>query len=964
MAAAHLFLPLGLTACLLSTAWARGPQPGPRYVQTPAGTIRVEVQSAAGAVPVPGAVVTAAKVTVTANVEGVAVLSVPAGRTEISVTHEGFLPGSAIVDVIAAQEHIVRIVLAPRPTVEEEVTVVATTRTGRRVEDQPMRVEVLGREEIEEKMLMTPGDIVMMLNEMGGLRVQATSPSLGAASVRIQGMRGRYTQFLSDGLPLFGEQPGGLGLLQIPPMDLGQVEVIKGVASALYGAGAMGGVINLLSRRPGDDPEREILFNQSTRGATDGVFWLSTPFAGSWGLTLLASGHYQKQTDVDDDGWADLANYQRGVVRPRLFWDNKQGRSFFATAGLTTESRRGGTVSGGVIPATGEPYEESLDTTRIDAGVSGQTLVAGRYVFTARAAFSGQGHDHLFGDVRERDRHDTAFAEAAWRGSAGRHTWVAGFAIEHDSYDPEDVPRFKYAFTTPGIFVQDDIDLTKMLIVSASGRVDWHSEYGTFFSPRVSLLLRAASSRGSGEASWSSRVSIGGGFFAPTPLTEETEAAGLTRLTVPAPLTAERGRSFSVDFSRTDGPLSWTFTYFASRIGDPLHVDREETYTLRTLDGETTNHGVELLATFRRSVFVATGTYTYVQSRESDAGVRTDVPLTPRHSAGFVAMAESEERGRVGLEIYFTGRQRLEANPLRTVSEPYVIIGLLGEHRFGRFSLFINGENLTGVRQSSWDPLVRSSRASMAAGQSMPGRRSREESSMAASGSGSDSLVLPLLSHQSSYATSKGADAWIRTQTSSLQTLTQARRVSNRKGDLSLRHATSFLWKLAVSSGRIDMRRCLGQVAQSLTGETISIREHQAIAILVCRKPAKNFADSGDDSAEFTHDLACYRQYSSGDQSYCSADQLRRSARKFHEISGLLIIVGRAQINHRSDNEDGIFRADLNRPNLTRISSKNRPLPSVERSPAGPGPTIKVSKSKLVIGPLISIDRRHDPNVK
>ena len=120
----------------------------------------------------------------------------------------------------------------PELTVEEEVTVVASTRTGRRIEDQPMRVEVLDREEIEEKMLMTPGDIVMMLNEMGGMRVQATSPSLGAASVRIQGMRGRYTRLLSDGLPLYGSQPGGLGLLQIPPMDLGQVEVIKGVASA------------------------------------------------------------------------------------------------------------------------------------------------------------------------------------------------------------------------------------------------------------------------------------------------------------------------------------------------------------------------------------------------------------------------------------------------------------------------------------------------------------------------------------------------------------------------------------------------------------------------------------------------------------------------------------------------------------------------------------------------------------
>src|SRR6185503_15969090 len=117
--------------------------------------------------------------------------------------------------------------------VEEQVTVYAT-RTDARLQDSPTRVEVLGQEEIEEKTLMTPGDIVMMLNEMGGLRVQTTSPALGAASVRIQGMRGRYTRFLSDGLPLFGEQAGSFGIMQIPPIDLGQFEVIKGVASSLY----------------------------------------------------------------------------------------------------------------------------------------------------------------------------------------------------------------------------------------------------------------------------------------------------------------------------------------------------------------------------------------------------------------------------------------------------------------------------------------------------------------------------------------------------------------------------------------------------------------------------------------------------------------------------------------------------------------------------------------------------------
>jgi iron complex outermembrane receptor protein len=74
-------------------------------------------------------------------------------------------------------------------------------------------------------------------------------------------------------------------------------------------------------------------------------------------------------------------------------------------------------------------------------------------------------------------------------------------------------------------------------------------------------------------------------------------------------------------------------------------------------------------------------------------------------------MIESERKGRLGLELYYTGRQRLEANPYRDVGSPYLIVGALGERRIGRFRLFLNAENLTGVRQTRWDPLVRPTRA-------------------------------------------------------------------------------------------------------------------------------------------------------------------------------------------------------------------------------------------------------------
>ncbi|HCQ99246.1 MAG TPA: hypothetical protein DIU48_07485, partial [Acidobacteria bacterium] len=564
------------------------------------GQIRVEVVAADEAVA--NAEVVVRGTTTLTNEVGAVVIRVPPGVTQVTVLVEGFLPTAVSVDVVAGQEHSVRVDLVGQPSLEEEVTVVASTRTDRRLEDQPLRVEVLNREEIEEKMLMTPGDIVMMLNEMGGMRVQATSPSLGAASVRIQGMRGRYTRFLSDGLPLYGSQPGGLGLLQIPPMDIGQVEVIKGVASALYGAGAMGGVVNLLSRRPGEEPEREFLVNQSTRGATDGVLWSSSPLSESWGVTFLGGGHWQDQADVDRDGWADLAHYERGVARPRFFWDDGKGQSLFMTVGTTVENRAGGTQLDATLPETGVPYRESLDTRRFDLGLLWQT-VRGRSVVAARATMVRQWHDHLFGNVLERDRHDTGFAEVTVRGSNGLHTWVGGAAVEQDAYTPTDLPQFAYAFTTPGVFLQDDIDVRSWLALSLSGRLDHHSAYGWFFSPRISSLLR--------WGNWSTRLSAGTGFFGSTPLTEETEAAGLARLTRDGPLRAERGRSGSIDVTRTHGPFSFTTTFFRSRIADPVHIERS-TYTLRNLLEPTTNVGMEFLGTLRRAPFAVTASYTYV----------------------------------------------------------------------------------------------------------------------------------------------------------------------------------------------------------------------------------------------------------------------------------------------------------------------------------------------------------------
>src|SRR4051812_1212176 len=156
--------------------------------QSQTGTIHVQVRAAQK--PIGDAEVIVAGASHRTDASGTTTVVTASGNVDITVVKPGFAPLTTSVRVKAGATQEVIVELQPPPNVEEHVTVVASTRTDKRLEDQPMRVEVLAREEIEEKMLMTPGDIVMMLNEMGGMRVQTTSPSLGAASVRIQGMRG------------------------------------------------------------------------------------------------------------------------------------------------------------------------------------------------------------------------------------------------------------------------------------------------------------------------------------------------------------------------------------------------------------------------------------------------------------------------------------------------------------------------------------------------------------------------------------------------------------------------------------------------------------------------------------------------------------------------------------------------------------------------------------------------------
>jgi iron complex outermembrane receptor protein len=488
------------------------------------------------------------------------------------------------------------------------------------------------------------------------------------------------------------------------------VEVIKGAASALYGPSALGGVINLVSRRPSGEAEAELLLNATSREGRDLTAYAAAPIGGGWSASLTGGAHRQSRQDLDGDGWIDIPAYDRWTMRPRLFWTGAGGATLFATIGALGEDRIGGTLTGRTTP-DGRPFPQTQETSRFDGGLVAEFPIEGIGTAQLRGSGMSQDHRHRFGEVLEEDRHGTLFAEASLAGDSGRTSWVAGIAYQADSYRSETFPVFDYDFEVPGAFVQVEHEVSQALTLAGSARVDAHSEYGTRFSPRVSALYR--------PAFWTFRASFGRGFHGPTPFVDETEAAGLSRLAPLGRLRAETAESASIDIGYARGAVEANLTVFASNMKDTVGLDvidpSPETGRVRlvNVEGPTRIRGTELLLRYRREAFTLTGSYVFVDSSEPnpEGAGRRQVPLTPRHSAGAVAMWERHGVGRLGFEAYYTGEQLLEDNPFRAVSRPYVELGVLGEIVLGRVRLFVNAENLLGVRQTKYDPLVRPTRA-------------------------------------------------------------------------------------------------------------------------------------------------------------------------------------------------------------------------------------------------------------
>ena len=588
-----------------------------------------------------------------------------------------------------------------------EVTIVST-RTGREIDDVPTRVEAIDEEEVDEKTIMRPANVSMVLNESTGIKVQQTSATSNTQSVRIQGLDGRYTQLLKDGFPAFGGFSGSISLLDILPLDLKQVEIIKGPSATFYGGGAIAGVINFISKEPEDRPVTSMILNQTTALGTDFSIFNAHKFE-RFGYTFLGSVNYQNEYDVDDDDFTELPDTNAFTLSPRFFfYPNDKTRIIIGNT-TSYQNRKGGDVF--VIRGHADDfhqYFENNDSIRNITTLQFDRQFANGSRLVAKQSLAFFDREIETPDYLFEGRQFNSYTDLSYLQTINDHVLVFGFNAVYDQFRETPnintpIPRDETR-TTFGAYAQDSFTLTRKLSVEAGLRLDHLKDYGAFALPRVSALYRFTNNL-------SSRLSLGLGYKAPSIFTEEAETL-LFRNVLPIgnTLKAERSRggTLDVNYRNTVGEkFSYAVNqmFFYTEIEDPLVLLETAAGNFRfaNADQPVRSRGFETNARVSYDIVKLFAGYTFTHAKATYLAGNQTLPLTPKSRINSALLLEKEAKFKTGFEAYYTSSQFL-SDGFRT--RPFWTLGIFGEKTFGQYSLFINLENITDTRQSRFTQVV------------------------------------------------------------------------------------------------------------------------------------------------------------------------------------------------------------------------------------------------------------------
>lgn len=647
--------------------------------------------------------------TLSGNDGSVILNNVPSGKQVIEFSYVGYISRTDTIDFPMDNTVPLLVMLEAADEHEElEEVVISATRSSRTIDNIPTRVEVIAGEELDEKGNMKPGDIRMLLAESTGIQTQQTSATSGNSSIRIQGLDGKYTQMIRDGFPLYSGFSGGLGLLQIAPLDLQQVEVIKGSSSTLYGGGAIAGLVNLVSKKPTYERQLNLLLNGTSALGLDASAFYAEKFDKT-GATIYAAYNKGTAYDPSDIGLSAIPKFDRFTLNPKLFLYFNDATTLSAGLNTTIEKRTGGDME--YLKGNGSTtrsYFEENKTQRYSTQLELEHSLNDKAKLTFRNSVSYYDRsirlpDYLFSGLQL-----STYSEANYNRRNERTDWVTGLNFLTDNFQEDKNSDFalrNYSYKTVGAFVQNTWNTTEKLTIESGIRGDYHNEYGFFFLPRLSSLWKI-------NEHFSMRLGGGLGYKAPSVFTEDAERIQFrnVRPIDVANTKAERsyGANYDINYRTTlwDGEVGFSINqlFFYTKINDPILLTGSTGSDLTYIQprGYLDTKGMETNAKITYQDFALFIGYTFADVSQHTSNTSTSYPLVSKHRLNNVLMYEVEDKWKMGAEAYYFGKQKLNDG---ATGKAYWTTGLMAEKLWERFSIFINFENLTDTRQTKFDSI-------------------------------------------------------------------------------------------------------------------------------------------------------------------------------------------------------------------------------------------------------------------
>ncbi len=601
------------------------------------------------------------------------------------------------------------IYLAPDAEALDEVTIVSSTRTNQAIETSPMKVEVLGQEELNEESTIKPGNIASLLGDVSGVQIQQTSATSGNSTVRIQGLDGKYTQIVRDGMPLYDGFSGGFGILTIPPLDLKQIELIKGAASTLYGGGAIAGLINLISKRPTFDQTLDVLVNYSTLNEFNANVYLSKR-NNKLGYTLFGGYNHQKAGDENGDGLSDVPNAQSLLIHPTLFYYPSFKTTISAGYSGTFDDRKGGNI---------DLLEKKASAA--NGYFEQDKSVRHTFDYLLEHSFPSNSKFTFKGNVSNFDRTVTTntdsfegnqtsfFSEASLFVPFGGNSLVAGVNTTGGDFTTNGItsvlhPNQTYNNYTLGAFAQYSWQIKENSYIETGVRLDKHSTYDFFPLPRIAAFYRFS-------PNWAARGGFGMGYRVPSPLEQLTYDTTHSYFLPMAPNIKPElsyGYNAEVNYKKTwDNNCTFFINeaLFMTDVEHPIFYDNASgVFALNNKSTPTTSFGSDtyLKLSFKNWEYYMGYTFTNAQNNYY-SNSNGFVPLTPKNRLAFVLVKEIEKTWRFGLEGSWFGQQyRYDGS----TTPSYFFMALMVQRNLGKHTtLVLNCENLLDYRMTNVEPI-------------------------------------------------------------------------------------------------------------------------------------------------------------------------------------------------------------------------------------------------------------------